>query len=170
MTLAPNLAILFRAFDSIAPKHFWIIWVSNLLILSARADPGWGGGAPDAPPPLKLEKIWFFGVKLWFFTRNTPTIFAPPSQLEKIRFFVVKSWFFTRNTPKFFACRDFFKCAPPNLKSWIHPWSVPNESYSRNASCALIWISAFYVTSKIPVCHLSACIVHKWFILWCEWI
>jgi hypothetical protein len=30
-------------------------------------------------PPLKLEKIWFFGVKSWFFTRNTPTFFAPPS-------------------------------------------------------------------------------------------
>ena len=30
-------------------------------------------------PPLKLEKIWFFGVKSWFFTRNTPNIIAPPS-------------------------------------------------------------------------------------------
>jgi hypothetical protein len=50
---------------------------------------------------LKLEKIWFFGVKSWFFTRNTPTIFAPPS-----------------------ARRNFFKCAlPPNLNSWIRPWS-----------------------------------------------
>jgi hypothetical protein len=49
-------------------------------------------------PPLKLEKIWFFGVKSWFFTRNTPNIFAPPS-----------------------ARCNFFKCAPPNLKSWIHP-------------------------------------------------
>ena len=27
----------------------------------------------------QLEKIWFFGVKSWFFTRNTPNIFAPPS-------------------------------------------------------------------------------------------
>jgi hypothetical protein len=49
-------------------------------------------------PPLKLEKIWFFGVKLWFFTRNTSKFFAPPS-----------------------ARRIFFKCAPPNLKSWIRP-------------------------------------------------
>jgi hypothetical protein len=31
-----------------------------------------------APPPLKLKKIRFFGVKSWFFTRNTPKIFAPP--------------------------------------------------------------------------------------------
>ena len=30
------------------------------------------------PAPHKIEKILFFGVKSWFFTRNTPTIFAPP--------------------------------------------------------------------------------------------
>jgi hypothetical protein len=53
-----------------------------------------------------LEKIWFFGVKSWFFTRNTPKIFAPPS---------------TR--------RNFFKCAPPNFKSWIRPWNVLQEQH-----------------------------------------
>ena len=42
------------------------------------ADPG-GRVHPVRAPTLKLEKIWFFGVKSWFFTRNTPTIFAPPS-------------------------------------------------------------------------------------------
>jgi hypothetical protein len=46
----------------------------------------------------KLERIWFFGVKSCFFTRNTPIFFAPPS-----------------------ARRNFFKCAPPNLKSWLRP-------------------------------------------------
>ena len=51
-----------------------------------------GGGAPGAPP-LKLEKIRFFGIKSWFFTRNTPKFFAPPS-----------------------ARRNFFKCAPPLLE------------------------------------------------------
>ena len=50
-----------------------------------------------APP--KIEKIWFFGVNSWFFTRNTLKMFVPPS-----------------------ARRNFFKCAPPNLKSWIRPW------------------------------------------------
>jgi hypothetical protein len=64
-------------------------------------------------PPLKLEKIWFFGVKSWFFTRNTPKFSRLPSQLEKRWFFGVKSWFFTRNTPKMFAPpsarRNFFK-------------------------------------------------------------
>ena len=39
--------------------------------------------------PLKLEKILFFGVKSWFFTRNTPKMFAP-----------------------FSARRNFFKYAP----------------------------------------------------------
>jgi hypothetical protein len=32
-----------------------------------------------ARAPPKIGKIWFFGVKSWFFTRNTPKIFAPPS-------------------------------------------------------------------------------------------
>jgi hypothetical protein len=61
---------------------------------TAGADPG-GAHPARAPPPLKLEKIWFFGVKSWFFTRNTPKFFALPS-----------------------ARRNFFKCTPPNLKSW----------------------------------------------------
>jgi hypothetical protein len=39
---------------------------------------------------LRNWKNDFFGVKSWFFTRNTPNFFAPP---------------FTR--------RNFFKCAPP---------------------------------------------------------
>jgi hypothetical protein len=59
------------------------------------------GGCTRHATPLKLEKIWFFGIKSWFFTRNTPTIFAPPS-----------------------ARRNFFKCARPNLKSWICPCST----------------------------------------------
>ena len=93
-----------------------------------------GGVAPGARPPLKLEKIWFFGVKSWFFTRNTPKIFAPPSAIGKHIIFGVKSWFFTRNTPTFFAppppppplrSAQFFKCAPPNLKSWIRPCMWP---------------------------------------------
>jgi hypothetical protein len=42
--------------------------------------------------------LWLFGVKSWFFTWNTPKVFAPPS---------------TRH--------NFFTCAPPNLKSWIRP-------------------------------------------------
>jgi hypothetical protein len=40
------------------------------------ADPG--RGRTRRASPLKFEKIWFFGVKSWLFTRNTPKIFAPP--------------------------------------------------------------------------------------------
>ena len=61
------------------------------------ADP-WGRTHPVRAPTLKLEKIWLFGVKSWFFTRNTPTMFAPPS-----------------------ARRNFFKCV---LLTW-NPGSVP---------------------------------------------
>jgi hypothetical protein len=43
-----------------------------------------------------FTKIWFVGVKSWFFRRNPPTIFPPPS-----------------------ARRHFFKCAPANLKPCI---------------------------------------------------
>ena len=47
-----------------------------------------------------LEKIWFFGVKSWFFTRNTPTMFAPPS-----------------------VRRNFFKCAPaPEMHVCFRTW------------------------------------------------
>ena len=64
----------------------------------AGADP-WGGG-------LKLEKIWFFGVKSWFFTRNTSKMFAPPA-----------------------ARRNFFKFTPPPL-TW-NPGSAPGSSPGR---------------------------------------
>ena len=57
-----------------------------------------GSRGNPARAPLKLEKIRFFGVKSWFFIRNTPKYFAPPS-----------------------ARRNFLS-APPNLKSSIRPW------------------------------------------------
>ena len=55
-------------------------------MLFAGAD---SGGGRTRRAPLKLERIWFFGVTSWFFTRNTPKKFAPPS-----------------------ARRNLFKCAP----------------------------------------------------------
>jgi len=50
---------------------------------------GGSRGCTRCARPLKLEKIWFFDVISWFFTRNTPNNFAPPS-----------------------ARRNFSKCAP----------------------------------------------------------
>ena len=61
-------------------------------------DPG-GKAQPVRSPTLQLEKIWFFGVKSWFFTRNSTKIFAPPS-----------------------ARRNFFNCAP---LTW-NPGSAPD--------------------------------------------
>ena len=66
-------------------------------------------GAPGARP-LKLEKIWFFGVKSWFFTRNTPTIFAPPSAIGKNMIFWRKIVIFHTKYPK-------------NVRASLRPWS-----------------------------------------------
>ena len=76
---------------------------SMLTIIPLMSRGGFRGGGGErtrCAPPLKLEKIWFFGVKSWFFTRNTPKIFAPPSV----------------------RCHFFKYTPPPNLKSWIRPW------------------------------------------------
>ena len=72
------------------------IWLNN-----GRGGTRRGGGVHRTrrAPHLKLKNIWFFGVKSWFFTRNTPKIFAPPS-----------------------ARRNFFKYASP--LTWNHG-SVP---------------------------------------------
>ena len=66
------------------PRRLLCYLVSSGLCIHRNMQ-GWiQGEAHPAPPPLlKLEKIWFFGVKSWFFTRNTPTIFEPPSARRK---------------------------------------------------------------------------------------
>jgi hypothetical protein len=78
---------------------YYFTWRSMLISFWIDA-PGMDPGG--APPPIKLQKIWFFGVKSWFFTRKIPTTFAPPS-----------------------AQPNFFKSAPSSLKSWIRPWYWP---------------------------------------------
>jgi hypothetical protein len=80
----------------------WIIRCSVLWIAVWNCPHTYQGriqwGAHPARAPLKLGKIWFFGVKSWFFTRNTPKFCAPPS-----------------------ARRFFFECAP---LTW-NPGSAP---------------------------------------------
>ena len=56
--------------------HFLLKCLYQARKVSTGVDPG---VAHPARASLKLEKIWSFGVKSWFFTRNTPTIVAPPS-------------------------------------------------------------------------------------------
>ena len=82
------------------------------------ADQG-GGRTRCAPLPYNWKKYDFFGVKSWFFTRNTPKIFAPPS-----------------------ARRNFFKCAPPNFKSWIRPWNVLTRTVN-------IWFQSKVLSTKM---------------------
>jgi hypothetical protein len=48
-------------------KHRIIYWKDIIYRGGSR-----GEGAQPARARLKMEKIWFFGVKSWFFTRNTP--------------------------------------------------------------------------------------------------
>ena len=68
-------------------------------------------------PPLKLEKIRFFGVKSWFLTRNTPKIFAPPSAIGNNMIFWRKIVIFHTKYPKNFRASlrsaQFFLSAPP---------------------------------------------------------
>jgi hypothetical protein len=76
-------------------QNFTKILVENCrirLYIRGGSSGGGRGGRTRPAPPLKLDKIWFFGVKSWFFTRNIPNIFAPPS-----------------------ARRNVFKCARPQL-------------------------------------------------------
>ena len=104
--LLGTLEIHIQAWDS----HRNVADLKQLL----RSQPR-GGGVP-----LKLEKIWFFGVKSWFFTRNTQQNFAPPS-----------------------ARHNFFKCTPPNLKSWICPCSpllYESNDLPEIQRVALLWL------------------------------
>ena len=112
------------------PYHFTKAWfglwcltpLSTIFQLYRR------GGA--RPPKIGKNKI--FWSKIVIFSHEIPQQFSRfPLHLEKIWFFCVKSWFFTRNTPKIFAPpsvrRNFFKCVPPNLKSWIRPCTGQTE-------------------------------------------
>jgi hypothetical protein len=85
-------------FDLPATKDFIISWVSNLFTISVQGriqDFKLGGRdfSHEIPQifshlPPQLEKIWFFGVKSWFFHTKYPNNFrgggggapgAPPS-------------------------------------------------------------------------------------------
>jgi hypothetical protein len=97
-----------------------------LFLMECRGGSKGGGRTRRAPPkfsrlPPQLEKIWFFDVKSWFFTWNTPNIFAPPS-----------------------ARRNFFKCAPPPL-TW-NPGYAPGMYLSLtklNFRCAFMFSNPF---------------------------
>ena len=98
------------------------IRVENVLIIQGQIQGGVHQKFSCLPP--QLEKIWFFGVKSLFFTRNTPKIFTPPS-----------------------ARCNFFKCTPPNLKSWIHPCYYCTITWKK------YWYSQYYNTHIYLFCE-----------------
>jgi hypothetical protein len=58
------------------------------------------GESRGAHAALKLEKIWFFVIKSWFFTWNTPTIFAPSSGIGKKYDFLAWNRDFSHEIPQ----------------------------------------------------------------------
>ena len=50
------------------------------------------GGTAGARPPKIGKKKRFFCVKSWFFTRNTPNIFAPPSARRNFLKYTPLTW------------------------------------------------------------------------------
>ena len=79
-----------------------------------------------APPPkIGKNMIFFFAYNRDFLHEIPPKKLRLPPQLEKIWFFGVKSWFFTWNTPKISmppsSRHNFFKCTP---LTW-NPVSAP---------------------------------------------
>jgi hypothetical protein len=86
------------------------------------------GFSPVVLLPLYIILKWIDCRPWWMLGRKR---FLNSRKLEKIRFFGIKSWFFTRNTPKMFAPpsarRNSFKCATP--LTW-NPGSAPVNSPS----------------------------------------
>jgi hypothetical protein len=100
----------------IKKKHQLKHW-SNLNQTWLRKKGGISNLELSARSPLKLEKIWFFYVKWWFFTRNTPTIFAPPS-----------------------ARRNFLKCAPLTIYRFVRR----RQSWDWAVTIDLLHISVWF--------------------------
>ena len=72
------------------------------------------------------------GVKSWFFTRNTPKIFAPPSAIGYNMIFWHKIVIFHTKYPQQFSCLPplgaIFLSAPP--LTW-NPGSAPASCYTK---------------------------------------
>ena len=115
------------------------------------------GGSRGGAPPLKLEKIWFFGTKSWFFKRNTPKIFAPPSAIGKNMIFWRKIVIFHTKYPQNF--RNFFKCAP---LTW-NPGSAPEHRCLNVVPLLQLYPD---IMQPFPFCYIKALFSFDLFIVY----
>ena len=129
--------------------------ISSSMIFQGRIQ--WGGGT------LKLEKIWFFGVKSWFFTRNTPKIFAPPS--ARPNFFKCTPLTWNAGSAPAFLIKDLHKklLRAKNITSHLvkntyykilYIWQ-PKKISSRVFLCREILRCHFVLNSMNIICSLS---------------
>ena len=79
--------------------------ITSGVICTQQVDSGddSGRGRTRRAPPKKWKKYDFFGVKSWFFTRNTPNIFAPSSAIGKNMIFGRKIVTFHTKYPNTFS-------------------------------------------------------------------
>ena len=94
-------------------RHHWFV---NTL--------GQGRIPPPPPPTSKIGKKKNLDIKSWFFTRNTPKMFAP-----------------------LFARRNFFKCAPPPPLTW-NPGSAPDHLIENQLVIAMTYLNNCWVGVK----------------------
>ena len=93
------------------------------------------------------KKICFFDVKSWFFTRNTPKLFAPPYVIAKTMVFLALNSDFSHEIPLKYSrlplLGAIFLSAPP--LTW-NPGSAP-------ATDAVIYGKDRYITTYIWNIH-----------------
>jgi hypothetical protein len=75
----PRILVTYSSEEILSTKTQCEVYVSKMRQIAKQLTQSRYAGVHPGRAPLKLKKIWFFGVKSWFFTWNTPKIFAPPS-------------------------------------------------------------------------------------------
>ena len=93
-----------------------------------------------------MEKIWFFVIKSWFFTWNTPTIFALSSGIGKKYDFLPWNRDFSHEIPQ--------KCSPlpPLVTIFLNAPTLTWNPGSAPAYYILCYITVFICPQIIPKC------------------
>ena len=102
-----------RKVDRALRNVFCIVTLSIVIYVDNRGGSREGAHSGPLPPPLKFEKNKVFWHKIVIFHTKYPKIFRAS----------LRSSQFLKNLP------------PPNLKSWIRPWTIYvfAEKQTRNA-------------------------------------